>query len=213
MNTKVLTIEEAKAYLNDLSPNECDRIAIEQGCMAIRVYSLRRPDHLTQGRRIDGWEPFWIPNNKSKDVWCLILGHQTARTAMLAHEGRIRRIQKEHRASRAVAERYVEAASAVRSGFEAEVIEVVLEAPAHFDAWDAFPGPNRAIPYWLRRHPQLDRLTHDRLVAANRIIKLMRGLPEVTEDGRKTIESFNSCCNNPIDLGHRGRTLIEQWAS
>lgn len=202
------TYQEAQAFIRDLTPEQCDTIALTQGSMSIIVEYFTMPHALTLGRMIDGWTLFWIPIDRSPARWQLVLGSDTPRTHQLAEEGRIRRIQDEFSVSRQEAEQYVDAAKGVSFGFESTVIQMVLDRQWHRDMWESFPGPSAAIRFWLRGKPAYKDVPHNRIVTANRIIKSLWGEPEVMDEGCEVIRLFNERHTTQIPLPRNNSTLL-----
>lgn len=211
---KTLNLKEAEQFITDLTAEQCDEIALLQGSMSIRVVGEKPAKHLTRGRCIDGWTLFWLPVSKTPWTWQLTLGASTARTHQVAKEGRINRLVNYYDFDRDAAERYTQAAWGVQYGYVDEVITTVKEADAHRNLWERFPGPSPAIPFWLNVYGTYKHINHGKLVAANKIIKTLWGEEEVTADGIRTVEVYNSRHFHqiPVPMNHGRSSLVSHWS-
>lgn len=208
MSKKLYTLTQAGQFIQDLTAEDCDEIALSQGSMSICVESPATPTFLTVGRTIDGWTLFWIPVKKDPMTWQLVLGANTTRTHKYALEGRIQRMVVDYGCTRDLAERYVQAAWGIQYGYVDAVIRIVLEADQNRELWDRFPGPSPAIRFWLNAYPKYERVNHGKLVTANRIIKSLWGEGEVTRNGIKTLTAYNDRHTHQIPLPPLGRTTL-----
>lgn len=197
---KTLSIEQAQSYISELTAEKCESIALDDGCMSIVVEATNPPSHMTIGRVIDGWTLFWIPVSKDPVQWQLVLGADSTRTHQLAIEGRVRRLVNDYGYKQLDAEQYVEASHGVQYGQTDEVIRLVRDRRENGKLWRTFPGPSPAIRYWLNGFPKYKNVNHGKLAAANKIIKILQGAPEVTEGGIETLENYN--------LHHRNKLFI-----
>lgn len=211
MNTNLKSKKEAHDFIVGLTTSECDRIALDDGCMSIQVRAEDRPFALTDVRRIDGWALHWIPKDHKRSVWSLILTGRTPRTAELARYGRASRISREYDVPLLEAERYDGAVRGIPFGFEDVVIKSVFDAHNHPEAWESFPGPNHCIPYWVKRHPQFRGVQHNRLVSINKLVKILQGKPEVCPLGIELIAEFNKQHIHKVDMPEKAPCVSSAW--
>jgi len=211
MNT--LTVKQATQYILSLSAEDCDRIALENGSMSIRVVAETAPANMTRGRTIDGWTLFWIPVCKEPMTWQMLLGADSTRTHALATKGRIQRLVNDYGTDAETARRYTEAARGIQYGSTDTVITIVLEAMTYRQEWERFPGPSIAIRFWLNAHPKYKDVNHGKLVSANKIIKTLWGLPEVTSSGVHTLKAYNDRHNHQVIIPQiTTNTLAAAWS-